>query len=80
MVLALDADFLACRPGSVRYQHDFASRRRVRAGGEGIAAGDMNRLYAVECMLTTTGANADHRLALRLARGRVVRSGAGRRS
>ena len=25
----------------------------------------MNRLYAVEAMLTTTGANADHRLAIR---------------
>ena len=66
VVLALDADFLGCEPGTVRYQHDFAGRRRVRASGEGgIAAADMNRLYAVECMLTTTGASADHRLPLR---------------
>ncbi|HEX4613651.1 MAG TPA: hypothetical protein VH092_36045 [Urbifossiella sp.] len=61
IVLALGADFLACEPGTVRYQRDFADRRRARAGG----ADRMNRLYAVESMLTTTGANADHRLALK---------------
>jgi molybdopterin-containing oxidoreductase family iron-sulfur binding subunit len=60
VVLALDADFLACAPGTVRYQRDFADRRRVRAG----TADRMNRLYAVETMLTATGAGADHRLAL----------------
>ena len=30
VVLALDADFLACGPGSNHYVHDFAARRRVR--------------------------------------------------
>ena len=29
VVLSLDADFLACGPGSVRYTRDFADRRRV---------------------------------------------------
>ena len=61
IVLSLDADFLACEPGTVRYQRDFADRRRIRVG----TADRMNRLYAVESMLTTTGANADHRLALK---------------
>jgi molybdopterin-containing oxidoreductase family iron-sulfur binding subunit len=66
VVLSLGADFLACGPGTVRYQHDFAARRRVRAGGAGgVPPEQMNRLYAVESMLTATGASADHRLALK---------------
>jgi MoCo/4Fe-4S cofactor protein with predicted Tat translocation signal len=60
VILALDADFLSCEPGSVRYAHDFAARRRV---WQGQAA--MNRLYAVESAHTNTGAVADHRLPLR---------------
>ena len=64
VVLSLDADFLAAGPGGVRYAHDFAARRRVRAGGRDEAA-SMNRLYAVESSVTLTGAMADHRLALR---------------
>src|SRR5262249_34966468 len=32
IVFALDADFLNTGPGSVRHQHDFATRRRVRQG------------------------------------------------
>ena len=63
--------------GRCRYQHDFAGRRRVRAAGQGVAAGDMNRLYAVECMLTTTGASADHRLALRPGEVESFARGAG---
>ena len=60
VILALDADFLSCDPDSVRYAHDFATRRRV---WQGPAA--MNRLYAVESASTSTGAMADHRLPLR---------------
>jgi hypothetical protein len=68
VVLSLDADFLSCEPGTVRYQREYADRRRVRSGGlGGVGADGMNRLYAVECMFTTTGANADHRLALRVS-------------
>ncbi|MBI3800962.1 MAG: TAT-variant-translocated molybdopterin oxidoreductase, partial [Deltaproteobacteria bacterium] len=59
-ILALDADFLACTPGSVRYAHDFAARRRVLAGKY-----EMNRLYAVDSSPSLTGATADHRLPLR---------------
>jgi MoCo/4Fe-4S cofactor protein with predicted Tat translocation signal len=60
VVLALDADFLASGPGSVRYARDFAARRHP-----GAAEPAMNRLYAVESAPTPTGACADHRLALR---------------
>jgi molybdopterin-containing oxidoreductase family iron-sulfur binding subunit len=62
VVVAIDADFLACGPGSLRYARDVAARRRPGA------AGGMNRLYAIEIMPTPTGARADHRLALRPGR------------
>ncbi|MGB2716104.1 MAG: TAT-variant-translocated molybdopterin oxidoreductase [Vicinamibacterales bacterium] len=59
VVVALDADFLACGPGSVRYSREFADRRRVMDDRK-----EMNRLYAVESTPTLTGAKADHRLPL----------------
>ena len=59
VVLALDADFLACGPAAVRDARALSSRRRPDGAGE------MNRLYVVEPMPTITGAAADHRLALR---------------
>ena len=62
VVLALDADFLSMGPAHLRYVRDFMERRRV-AGKPGQAA--MNRLYVVECMPSSTGAVADHRLPLR---------------
>ncbi|HEY8503837.1 MAG TPA: TAT-variant-translocated molybdopterin oxidoreductase, partial [Gemmataceae bacterium] len=66
VVLSLDADFLTSGPGSVRYARDFMARRRVRSDREdGIPAGEMNRLYVVETMVTGTGAAADHRLPLK---------------
>ncbi len=57
VILALDADFLASMPMSVRYSRDFAERRRLAS-----PSGDMNRLYVVEAMPTPTGSLADHRL------------------
>ena len=63
VVVALDADFLACTPANLRYVGDFAARRRVRESGPP----PMNRLYAVEPALTLTGAMADHRVAMRAA-------------
>jgi len=60
VVLSLDADFLSCGPGNVRYLRDFAARRRL-AGGQTA----MNRLYVVEGVVSNTGDKADHRLALR---------------
>ena len=59
VIVSLDADFLSCGPGSLRYARDFASRRRPEQ------ADRMNRLYAVETMPTLTGARADHRLAVK---------------
>ncbi len=57
IVLAIDSDFLGHGPFGVRWAHDFAAGRRVRA-----TDGAMNRLYVAEADLTLTGAAADHRL------------------
>jgi MoCo/4Fe-4S cofactor protein with predicted Tat translocation signal len=57
VIVSLDADFLGCGAGSVRYVHDFADRRRLSEDRK-----TMNRLYAVESTPTLTGAKADHRL------------------
>ena len=57
VVVSLDADFLNCGPGSVRYQRDFATRRRVMDDRK-----ETNRLYVIESTPTLTGAKADHRL------------------
>jgi molybdopterin-containing oxidoreductase family iron-sulfur binding subunit len=65
VVLCLDADFLACGPGNLRYTADFMSRRRVRTTIDDAAKAEMNRLYVIEPDLSNTGAKADHRLALR---------------
>ncbi len=60
VIVALDSDFLYTGPGSLRYVHDFAERRRIQGPESG-----MNRLYSIECTTTVTGAQADHRLRLR---------------
>jgi Fe-S-cluster-containing dehydrogenase component len=61
IVLALDADFLAWGPGRLKDARAFAVRREAGDPAAG-AGGTMNRLYAIECTLTLTGAAADHRL------------------
>ncbi len=59
-VLALDANFLAAMPMSIRWSNDFARGRAIdRPDGE------LNRLYVVESAMSVTGAAADHRLAIR---------------
>ncbi|WP_237245607.1 MULTISPECIES: 4Fe-4S dicluster domain-containing protein [Sorangium] len=70
VILALDADFLADMPFSVRYARDFASRRRPAS-----PAAAMSRLYVAEAMFTPTGTLADHRLRVRPAE--VARVAAG---
>jgi molybdopterin-containing oxidoreductase family iron-sulfur binding subunit len=60
-VLALDADFMTSGPGRVRYIADFADARDADAGH------GMNRLYVAESSPTLTGANADHRAALKFS-------------
>jgi MoCo/4Fe-4S cofactor protein with predicted Tat translocation signal len=59
VIVALDADFLTCGPGHVRYSKDFSSRRRITDDNK-----VMNRLYAIESTPSLTGAKADHRLAV----------------
>jgi MoCo/4Fe-4S cofactor protein with predicted Tat translocation signal len=59
-ILSLGSDFLACLPGSLRYARDYAAKRRISGD-----KAEMNRLYVVESTPTTTGANADHRWALK---------------
>jgi len=54
VILSLDCDFLGGEDGAHEHIREFAAGRKA---GEG-----MNRLYAVESLLTLTGANADHRL------------------
>ncbi len=60
IVVAVDADFLADGPGSLRQARDFMRLRRIRAGKS-----SMNRLYSVESSPTMTGTLADHRLPVR---------------
>jgi Fe-S-cluster-containing dehydrogenase component/anaerobic selenocysteine-containing dehydrogenase len=59
VVLSLDSDFLQTETGSVRATKLFSSTRRMPT-----SRAVMSRLYVVEPSLTTTGANADHRLRL----------------
>ena len=61
VVVSLDADFLLAGPGHVRYIREFADRRSLPKG----PSSNLNRLYIVESMATSTGAMSDHRLPLR---------------
>jgi molybdopterin-containing oxidoreductase family iron-sulfur binding subunit len=67
IVVSLDADFIGCGPGNVRYQRDFATRRRPMDERK-----EMNRLYAIESTPTLTGAKADHRLPVRASEVEAV--------
>src|SRR5207245_8139130 len=59
VIVSLDADFLSAGfPGQTRYARDFAKRRDPDSG-------KMSRLYVVERGISSTGAKADHRLAIR---------------
>ncbi|RJP21899.1 MAG: 4Fe-4S dicluster domain-containing protein [Candidatus Omnitrophota bacterium] len=57
VILSLDSDFLVDHPAALKYARNFAHGRRAENG-------EMNRLYAVESLYTTTGAMADHRLTI----------------
>jgi len=59
VILALDSDFLGSEEDSYRMTRGFAKGRKVAK-----AKDPMNRLYAVESLMTLTGAAADHRLRL----------------
>ncbi|MEZ6044986.1 MAG: TAT-variant-translocated molybdopterin oxidoreductase [Planctomycetaceae bacterium] len=58
IVLSLDADLLGIHPNSLAHVRQWAGRRTPEAG-------EMNRWYVVESQFTTTGASADHRLAVK---------------
>ncbi len=60
VILSLEADFVSGHPASLRLVREFSARRKANA-----LKPEMNRLYVVEGSPTTTGASADHRLALR---------------
>jgi molybdopterin-containing oxidoreductase family iron-sulfur binding subunit len=59
VIVSLDADLLGCGPGALRYAREFAIRRRPESGVR------MPRLYSIDALPTSTGARADHRLAIR---------------
>jgi Fe-S-cluster-containing dehydrogenase component/anaerobic selenocysteine-containing dehydrogenase len=60
VIVAVDSDFLMTEPGSVLAMRHWSQGRHA----ESAERADVNRLYAVEPLLTVTGSNADHRLAL----------------
>jgi MoCo/4Fe-4S cofactor protein with predicted Tat translocation signal len=60
VIVSLDADFLGFGPAAVRHTKDFSSRRRM-----GTPEDALNRLYVAEPVPTVTGANAEHRLAVK---------------
>jgi molybdopterin-containing oxidoreductase family iron-sulfur binding subunit len=62
VILSLDADFLSgiTHPGFVKLSYDYANRRKLMDPSI-----EMNRLYAVESMPTTTGFKAEHRLKVK---------------
>jgi molybdopterin-containing oxidoreductase family iron-sulfur binding subunit len=60
VILAIDSDFLATGPFHLQYARRFADGRRLASPSD-----KMNRLYAVESSFTSTGAAADHRVAMR---------------
>ena len=64
VIVAFDSDFLTLGPGAVRYARDFAERRKVHDPEVAKKQG-MNRLYAVESTVSSTGTSADHRMAVK---------------
>ena len=58
-ILAIDADILNADPEMIRHTRGFSAGRRLASPGD-----PMSRLWAVEAVLSVTGANADHRLRL----------------
>ncbi|MEI7766574.1 MAG: TAT-variant-translocated molybdopterin oxidoreductase [Phycisphaerae bacterium] len=62
IIVTLDADLFNGHPLAVKYSRDFAAGRRLH--NDSALVPSMNRMYAVEPMVTTTGAAADHRLAV----------------
>jgi MoCo/4Fe-4S cofactor protein with predicted Tat translocation signal len=64
VIVSLESDFLLTHPAMVKHTRDFATGRRPPTSAQ---AQEMNRLYVCEAGFSVTGANADHRLAMRSA-------------
>ncbi len=58
-ILALDCDFIGAEEDAWQLIRGYAQGRKLKS-----PEADMSRLYAVESLMTLTGANADHRLRL----------------
>ena len=65
VILSLDCDFIGTEEDRTQHIGAFAKGRKVAKAGD-----RMNRLYAVEALMTQTGMNADHRL--RVASSTVI--------
>jgi MoCo/4Fe-4S cofactor protein with predicted Tat translocation signal len=63
VILALDSNFLMDHAGCIPYSQQFTAGRKIRQGDGELK---MNRLYVAESALSVTGAQADHRLAIKL--------------
>jgi molybdopterin-containing oxidoreductase family iron-sulfur binding subunit len=59
VIVSLDCDFIGSEDNTTQFCRDFAAGRKLSK-----AADSMSRLYALEGLMTLTGANADHRLRL----------------
>ena len=64
IIVCLDADLLGDHPASLRLARQFADGRDVAEAADPKSS-RMNRLYVAESQYSTTGAMADHRLAVR---------------
>lgn len=70
-ILSLDCDFLATEEAAFQNIRDFSAGRRVKDDHTQNPSEVMNRLYAVEGLLSLTGTNSDHRL--RIPTGSIIR-------
>jgi len=61
VIVSLGADFLGTWISPVEFANQFASNRKIRD----IKGATMNRLVAVESMMSLTGSNADHRILIK---------------
>ena len=66
-IVSLDSDFLGAHPAAVKHARDFARSRRANDPDK-----SMSRLYVFESGYSLTGANADHRVAVRSADVAVI--------
>ena len=69
VILSLDSDFLSgiTHPGFTKLSREYAKRRKLTDSSI-----EMNRLYAVESMPTTTGFKAEHRLKVKASQVEAV--------